>query len=169
VHCLAVGDYAERLALAAGLEENIAYRVAEIGRLHDLGKLLVPTRLLASHCILTREDVHVMRDHAAAGAQLVAKEPSIAHLAPAVRAHHERLDGHGYPDGLRGEGIPLEARIVSVVDAFDALTRGRPYHRAESIGTALAILHAARGRQWQADLVDLFISIIEHHGVRTAS
>jgi putative nucleotidyltransferase with HDIG domain len=163
-HCIAVGDYAERIARATGLDANVSQRIGEVGRLHDVGKVAVPVRLLNGFEPLTGDDVVIMRDHAAVGCRLVSEDERVAHLASHVRAHHERIDGRGYPDGLRGTAIPFESRIVAVADTFDALTAGRPYKPSVSISRALTILTATRGLQWDPELVDVFVKMIEREG-----
>jgi len=164
-HCLAVGRYAERLAIALGIDAEGAARIQEVGQLHDVGKISVPHALLRGGTPLRWHDATVMRDHASVGAKRVAGDPLTACCATGVRGHHERIDGHGYPDGFRGDEIPLEARIVTVADAFDALTRGRPYRPPETVGTVFTILYAARGRQMERHFVDTFIAMIERDGV----
>lgn len=121
-HCLAVGIYAERLAAALGIDTVGAARMRDVGQLHDIGKIAVPHVLLRGAHRLSWQEVTVLRDHVRVGEKLVAADPLVACCAAGVRGHHERLDGHGYPDGLQGNDIPIEARIVAVADAFDALT-----------------------------------------------
>jgi polar amino acid transport system substrate-binding protein len=163
-HCIAVGGYAERIARATGLDANASQRIGEVGRLHDVGKVAVPVRLLNGFERLTGDDVVIMRDHAAIGCRLVSEDERVAHLANHVRAHHERIDGRGYPDGLRGTAIPFESRIVAVADTFDALTAGRPYQPSVSISRALTIMTATRGLQWDPEIVDVFVKMIEREG-----
>jgi len=164
-HCLAVGSYAARLAHALGIHPTDGARIRAVGELHDVGKIRIPRALLQSPEPLTRHDAAIIRDHVTAGTELVAADRTCAHCAAGVRAHHERLDGHGYPDGLAGDAIPLEARLVTIADTFDALTRGRPYRPPERIGTVLAILYAARDRQMEGRFVDAFIAMIERDGI----
>jgi HD-GYP domain-containing protein (c-di-GMP phosphodiesterase class II) len=163
-HCLDVGRYAARIAAAMGLGADDARRAGDVGMLHDVGKVSVPVQLLRGDHRMTASQAAVMRGHAAVGGQLVAADARSAHLAPLVRAHHERVDGRGYPDALRGDAIPLESRIVSVADTFDALTAGRPYRRPGSVGDALTILTATRGRQWDPEIVEVFVALIEREG-----
>ena len=163
-HCLAVGGYAERIALAIGLDGDRSELVGEVGRLHDVGKVAVPLRLLHGRERLTGTDVALMRDHAVVGCCLVSEDQRLVHLAGFVRAHHERIDGRGYPDGLRGAAIPLESRIVSVADTFDALTAGRPYQPSVTVSGALTIMTATRGLQWDPEIVDVFVRMIEREG-----
>jgi HD-GYP domain-containing protein (c-di-GMP phosphodiesterase class II) len=163
-HCLAVGRYSERIALASGFDALTSQRIGEVGRLHDVGKVAVPVALLNRCERLTSNDFVIMRDHAAVGGRIVGGDERVAHLARFVRAHHERLDGKGYPDGLRGTNIPLESRVVAVADTFDALTAGRPYREPIPVSRALTIMTATRGLQWDPELVDVFVKIIEREG-----
>jgi putative nucleotidyltransferase with HDIG domain len=163
-HCLAVGGYAERIALATGLDAEASRVIGEVGHLHDVGKVAVPVRLLHGRERLTGNDVVIMRDHAAVGCRLVSEDERVAHLASLVRAHHERIDGRGYPDGLRGTAIPIESRIVSVADTFDALTAGRPYQPSVTVSRALTIMTATRGLQWDPEIVEVFVKMIEREG-----
>jgi putative nucleotidyltransferase with HDIG domain len=163
-HCLAVGTWAARIGRAMGLPAADVDGADRVGRLHDVGKCAVPIRLLHGPGALSSEDLQLVRDHVVVGERLVRKTPAIAHLAPLVRAHHERVDGVGYPDGLRGSAIPLESRIVAVADTFDALTSGRSYRPGISIGDALTILTATRARQWDPDVVDAFTALVLRDG-----
>jgi HD-GYP domain-containing protein (c-di-GMP phosphodiesterase class II) len=165
-HCLAVGMWAARISRAMGLPAVAVARTDQVGRLHDVGKCAVPVRVLNLPGALSPEDLLLVRKHVIAGERLVREAPPIAHLAPLVRAHHERFDGHGYPDGVRGRAIPLESRIVAVADTFDALTSGRSYRPGISIGDALTILTATRDRQWDADVVDAFIGLVLRDGAQ---
>jgi putative nucleotidyltransferase with HDIG domain len=163
-HSIAVGTYAEILARNLGFDDETIARVGEVGRLHDCGKCAIPLDILRYHGTLSVQGVLTMRSHVLIGHQLVLEDRELAPLAPAVRAHHERLDGHGYPDGLRGEAIPLEARLVAVADTFDALVRGRPYRKAIAQASVLTILHCGRSLQWQPEFVDSFIAYVERFG-----
>ncbi len=98
-----------------------------------------------------------MRQHAAFGGEILAQIPSLAQYAPIVRAHHERVDGSGYPDGFAGDLIPFEARVVAVADAFHAMVSDRPYRRAFSYGAAITLLGQGRGTQWDAEVVDAMV------------
>jgi HD-GYP domain-containing protein (c-di-GMP phosphodiesterase class II) len=164
-HCLSVGLYAQRLAIALGMPAEFAAFAREVGQLHDVGKIAIPLSLLRENKPLSYHDRQLIRDHAQVGAQMVAADPGTGALAAGVRGHHERLDGHGYPDNLRGDQIPLEARLIAVADTFDALTRGRPYRDPEPVGTVFTIMVAARQRQMEASFVDAFITMIERDGL----
>ena len=123
VDCHAVG---EELALAA----DAVFELELVAILHDIGKLAVPATVLDLPRPLNSRERGVVRSHTIRGAEILAEIAGLAHLAPLVRASHERWDGTGYPDRLFGEQIPLSARIVYTVDAFDAMTNDRPYRRA---------------------------------------
>jgi HD-GYP domain-containing protein (c-di-GMP phosphodiesterase class II) len=142
-----VARLAERVALGMGLSENQARDVRYTAMLHDVGKVAIPSEILLKPGPLTREEWEVMRQHVVIGGELVSRVEAFAHLAPAVRASHERWDGEGYPDGLAGEGIPLAARIVAACDTYDAITSDRPYRPAASREAAIAELHRIAGRQ----------------------
>jgi HD-GYP domain-containing protein (c-di-GMP phosphodiesterase class II) len=122
--------------------------VAQVALLHDVGKLAVPHAILSKPGPLDDEEWAVMRSHPAIGADAVAEVRELAHLAPAVRASHERWDGSGYPDGLGEYDIPMASRITFVCDAYDAMTSDRPYRVARSQRIALAELLSGAGRQF---------------------
>lgn len=128
------------------------------GLLHDIGKLAVPEEILNKRGRLTPEEWSVIKRHPSVGADLLrAISPGLEPVAAAVRAHHERWDGSGYPDGLAGRGIPLAGRIVAVADVYDALTHPRSY-RPDAFASAFAIEHltAGAGRLYDRDVVDAF-------------
>jgi putative nucleotidyltransferase with HDIG domain len=145
-HSERVAHLARHIALEAGLERSAAETIAQAGLLHDLGKIGVPEGILRKPGPLSDGEWEVMRRHPVTGAQIVAPLEFFGEGAMIVRHHHERLDGSGYPDGLRGETIPLGARIVAVADVYDALTSDRPYRARLSHGEALERLLADAGR-----------------------
>ncbi len=144
-HCDRVADYAERLARAAGVEEPLITCIRHGSILHDCGKIGVPEEVLNFPGKLTLEEFEIIKQHPDWGTQ-VARE---AHMPEAVvnviLYHHERIDGSGYPAGLAGEAIPLEARIAAIADVFDALTSDRPYRKANTFGEATAVLNGLAG------------------------
>jgi HD-GYP domain-containing protein (c-di-GMP phosphodiesterase class II) len=142
-----VAELAERVALRMGLSRSGARDVLLAAMLHDVGKVAVPSEILLKPGPLTDEEWVVMRSHAAVGGDLVARIDAFAHLAPSVRASHERWDGAGYPDGLAGEKIPLPARIIAACDTFDAIVTNRPYRPARSPQEACAELERVAGSQ----------------------
>ncbi len=128
---------------------------------HDVGKIGVPDAILTKPAALTREEFEIVKQHAARGAEIVAHISTLTGAVPAIRHHHERWDGLGYPAGLAGEAIPLEASIVGMADAWDAMTSVRPYAGALPIATALQQLRAGRGTQFRPEVVDAFLAVAE--------
>jgi putative nucleotidyltransferase with HDIG domain len=129
-------------------------------RLHDIGKIGVPDAVLHKPGPLTTEERLIMESHAARGAELLQRYASFARGVAIVRHHHERWDGQGYPDRLRGPEIPLGARVVAVADSFDAMTSDRPYRAGMPVQRALDILRAGRWQQWDGTVVDAFLRSI---------
>jgi ribonuclease P protein subunit RPR2 len=141
------------------VDEN---REAEFGfLLHDVGKVGIPERILNKPGPLTASEWKVMRTHPAIGYQLVSDIPFLRTAALVVRCHHEMFDGTGYPEGLRGEEIPLPARVFSVVDAFDAMTASRPYRAALPVVHAVEELERMAGTQFDPDVVRAFAPLCE--------
>jgi HD-GYP domain-containing protein (c-di-GMP phosphodiesterase class II) len=155
-----VATLAERVALRMGLTSSQARDVRYAAMLHDVGKIAVPSEILCKPGPLTDEEWNVMRSHAAVGGDLVARIDAFAHLAPVVRASHERLDGAGYPDGLVGDQIPLGARIIAACDTYDAIITDRPYRPARTPTDALAELQRVAGSQLDEQIVSALIAEI---------
>lgn len=128
---------------------------------HDVGKIGVPDAILTKPSSLTREEFEIVKQHANRGAEIVAHISALNGAVPTIRHHHERWDGLGYPSGLAGENIPLEASIVGMADAWDAMTTVRPYAAALPIATALEQLRDGRGTQFRPDVVDAFLAVAE--------
>jgi HD-GYP domain-containing protein (c-di-GMP phosphodiesterase class II) len=160
-HSERVASLARRLALAAGVPPAGADIIAQAGLLHDLGKIGIPEQVLRKPGPLTAEEWEVMRRHPIVGAQIVAPLEFFADGAIIVRHHHERHDGSGYPDGLRGELIPLGARIVAVADVYDALTSDRPYRPRLSRADTVRQLRKEAGRTLDAHLTTLCIQVTD--------
>lgn len=150
-HLWRVSQYSARVAAAVGLVPEEVFRTALGGFLHDLGKVAVPDSVLLKPGPLTTDETLVMRTHPAVGADLIADHPLGHAVEQAVRHHHERIDGGGYPDGLSGDGIAVSARVVSVCDALDAMTSHRPYRSPMTMDRALGIIHGEAGRQFDPD------------------
>lgn len=125
--------------------------------LHDVGKIQIPRSILRKFGILTDEERKILHKHAEFGANAVKRIPRFYRISKIIKYHHERYDGSGYPDGLKGEEIPVEARILAVVDAFDAMISDRPYRKSLGIGAAFSELKAGRGTQFDPHIVDVFI------------
>jgi putative nucleotidyltransferase with HDIG domain len=141
------------VARVMGQDQEIVARCYEAGLLHDIGKLYTPLDILQAPRALTPDERAVMQRHVVDSWKMVVKLGR-ADLAPIVRAHHESLDGSGYPDRLFGEQIPLEARIIAVADVHDALTSARPYRAPKSSRESIEVLRAGEGRNWDAHIID---------------
>lgn len=158
-HSERVGTWSRRLAGALGLGADEIDVVAQAGRLHDIGTIGVPEAVLRSHGPLGADEWTLVQNHPMIGAQIVAPFEFFVQGALAIRHHHERWDGTGYPDGLAGPMIPLGARIIAVADVFDALTSARPYRAALSHDLALAYVAAEAGRTLDAEVVMAFVGL----------
>ena len=156
-HIRRVQVYAAELARALGMTDNDIQGVKTAALLHDIGKLAVPEHILAKPGPLTQEEFQKIRIHPQVGAEIISAVPFPYPVAPLIRSHHERWDGKGYPQGLKGEDIPLGARILTVVDYFDALSSDRPYHKAMTQEAALVLLQQEAGRSLDPRVVELFI------------
>ncbi len=168
-HCERLADYATALGRRLELQQADIDALYRGAFLHDIGKIAIPDRVLLKKGRLTKKEFESMKRHAEIGDSLLAMVRSLDRVRPIVRHHHERIDGQGYPDGLRGDAIPLLAQIVSVVDVFDALTTDRLYRRALPIATAYKMLHdKARGGWCPASVVDCFIELHRSREVETA-
>lgn len=159
-HSERVGALARALARAAGLPSGSADIVAQAGRLHDLGKIGVPEGVLRKAGPLSDEEWLLMRQHPLTGAQILAPLEFFTDGMLIVRHHHERFDGSGYPDGLAGTAIPIGARIVAVVDVYDALTSDRAYRRALPHDAVAERLRRDAGRTLDGELVSLFLDLV---------
>jgi putative nucleotidyltransferase with HDIG domain len=149
-----------RVALAVGRALVLpADRLGALGTaslFHDIGKIGIPDSILTKTAQLTRDERALMREHVTRGAEIVGKFPSFRSAIPAIRYHHERWDGLGYPEGLAGDAIPLEATIIGLADAWDAMTTDRPYATALSLNEAMMQIRAGRGKQFSPAVVDAF-------------
>lgn len=159
-HVGRVQIYATGLARAIGMSDEEVQAVKTAALLHDIGKLAVPEHILAKPGPLTPEEFQKVRIHPQVGAAIIANVPFPYPVAPLVLSHHERWDGRGYPAGLKGEEIPLGARILCLVDYFDALTSDRPYRRPLPIEAAVALLEQEAGHALDPKLVEAFLRIL---------
>lgn len=164
-HIRRVQRYAVALARALGVSDDRQIRAIEAAALlHDMGKLAIPEFILNKPGKLTPREFAVMKTHAAVGADLLSSIHFPYPVVPIVRHHHENWDGSGYPDGIKGSDIPIGARILSVVDCYDALTSDRPYRPAMTADAALEILSQRRGKMYDPLIVDAFVR--EHSRLR---
>lgn len=159
-HSAAVSRYSEALARAINLPSNEVERIKLGAMLHDIGKIGIPEDVLRKPTRLSDDEWQVMKQHPSIGADKVLKPNQSLHdLIPMVKYHHEHIDGSGYPYGLKGEDIPLSAKIVAVADAYHALISDRPYRKGLSVKKACEILKMGAGTQWDRELVRQFIII----------
>jgi putative two-component system response regulator len=166
-HTHRVAESARHMGTRLGLPEPALDALYRGGIIHDIGKIGVSESILLKGGPLDTVEQQCMQAHPEIGANIIAPLQTGPSLQPIIRHHHERFDGRGYPDGLRGEAIPLLARIISICDAFDALINDRPYRAGVSVDEAIATLRAGAGTQWDPRLVDLFVSempVIERLG-----
>ena len=161
-HCQRLVQYGTALGAALGLAPDDLQALQRGAYLHDVGKIGIPDAVLMKPGTLTAEEFAEMKKHPLIGARLCGELRSLARVRPIVRWHHERLDGSGYPDGLRGDAIPLLAQITGVVDVYDALTTRRPYRPALTHADACAVLRQEVARGWRrGDLVDALVELVE--------
>jgi two-component system cell cycle response regulator len=159
-HLRDVADLAIAVAERLGVPAAQLDDVARAAKLHDVGKVAVPDAIVGKDGPLTAEEWEVMRRHPVIGERILGEAPGLADVARLVRASHERYDGRGYPDGLRGHEIPLGARILFVCDAYDAMTSDRPYREPMTHETALAELRANAATQFDPLVVDVFCAVV---------
>jgi putative nucleotidyltransferase with HDIG domain len=167
-HSRAVGMWCGRIAKMIGMPAEQQSIAALAGTLHDVGKIATPSEILLKPGPLDSDEWDSMRAHARIGARILERIPPLRDLAPVVRAHHERLDGAGYPDNLAGESIPILARIVAVSDSFHAMISKRPYRQALPVGMALSELRSGAGTQWDRAVVEAMLDIVQPQGVERA-
>lgn len=163
-HSEQVTRYALRLAEVIGLSPERIEVLRYAGLLHDIGKIGIRDHILLKPSHLSDEEFAIMRQHPQIGANIVRGVQALNETLPIIEGHHERIDGRGYPSGLMGEQLTLETRILSVADAFDAMTSNRAYRAAMSTEAALNILINGKGKEWDAWLVDVFVDLIRSEG-----
>jgi putative nucleotidyltransferase with HDIG domain len=159
-HSRAVSAWCSRLARALDLTEAEIDFVTRGGLIHDIGKMRTPASILNAPRRLTPQEWAIMQRHAPEGSQIVSNVPVLRPFVPIVRGHHERLDGRGYPDGLRLSAIPLAARIVSVADSFNAMIGRRPYRAPLAPTDALAELQRNAHTQFDPEVVEAMVRIV---------
>ena len=147
-HCDRLSKYSVALGEKLGLSEDLRVALRRGGLVHDIGKLAVPESILLKPGPLTPEERKIMQQHTLVGERICSPLRSFRHVLPIIRHHHEKQDGSGYPDGLKGDQIPLTARILQVTDIYDALSTDRPYRKALAPEKALAIMREEVKRGW---------------------
>ena len=165
-HSTSVSKFSEALARAINLPEGEVERIKLGALLHDVGKIGIPESVLKKEGPLSDDEWAIMKQHPVIGAEKVLMpNPSLRDLIPIVKYHHERIDGKGYPEGLKNGDIPLAAKIVAIADTYHALISDRPYRRGMNIEKAISILEEGADTQWDGDLVRTFIQIAPSLGV----
>jgi len=160
-HCDRLSKYSVALAERLGLPEELRVALGRAGIVHDIGKVAVPEHILLKPGPLTPEEWKVMKQHPVVGERICSPLKTFRHVLPVIRHHHEKLDGSGYPDGLKGEEIVRTARILQTVDIYDALTTDRPYRKALLPQEAFKVLHEEVKRGWwDGSLLDEFEALI---------
>jgi putative two-component system response regulator len=161
-HCDRLSKYSVALGEKLGLPQDLRVALRRGGLVHDIGKLSVPEHILLKPGPLTPEERKIMEQHTITGERICAPLRSFRHVLPIIRHHHEKQDGSGYPDGLKGAQVPLTARILQVTDIYDALTTDRPYRKALPVEKAFAILREEVKRGWwDASILDEF-EVVAH-------
>jgi putative nucleotidyltransferase with HDIG domain len=170
-HSQRVGDLAVEIGKELGLDGQALQDLRFGGILHDIGKIGAPEAILTKRDRLTDDEMAIMRKHPETGAQIVAPVSFLAGVMPAVKSHHERWDGKGYPEGLAGEAIPLIARIVTASDTWDACTSTRPYSKAMSSPEAIEVIRKLSGGQLDPKVAEACIRAVEKRsqkGIRSS-
>jgi HD-GYP domain-containing protein (c-di-GMP phosphodiesterase class II) len=161
-HSKSVVSLSARVARRMDLSARQIAETEQVALLHDVGKVAVPDHILQKPGPLDEHERMLVEEHPVVGAKIVRSIAGLAHLAPAIRAGHERWDGRGYPDGLAGEDIPIVSRITFVCDAFDAMTSDRPYRRSLGVDRARRELEANADAQFCARSVHALLSVVDH-------
>lgn len=164
-HSAAVARYAREVATELGFDESSREMIHTAALLHDIGKFTFPDSILLSNDRLTDEEFEVVKRHPEQGARLVGRLEGYEAVAEIIHAHHERMDGRGYPRRLRADQIPIGSRIIAVCDTYDVMTARESYRRPVPVSEALVELRRVSGTQLDPEVVDVFISLMEKRGV----
>lgn len=164
-HCVRVGEYSRKLAVEMGLNE-FEQKIAEFsGMLHDIGKIGIDKNILLKPSKLDPKELDIIKSHSILSEEILqplASHPFFKQILPAVRGHHERIDGEGYPDKLAGEEIPLISRVILIVDTYDAMSENRVYRKGLSDDIIYAELKRCTGSQFDPQLVKIFLAAHQH-------
>jgi diguanylate cyclase (GGDEF)-like protein len=156
-HSEDVLSYCIQIAQAVGMDDAVQHVLAQTALLHDVGKIGVPDFILRKPGRLTDDEMTAIRQHPVMGAAIVSAVPGFQETLDGIRYHHERWDGKGYPDGLSRDATPILGRLIAVADGFSAMTTDRPYRKGMDEETALAVLEAGAGTQWDPEFVAAFV------------
>ena len=160
-HSMRVSLYSAMIARKMGMSEDECENLRRTALLHDIGKIGIPDRILNKPARLTDEEYAVMKSHVTRGAEILKDFTLLDHVVEGARFHHERFDGRGYPDGLKGEEIPIYGRIIGVADAFDAMTANRVYRKQMDFDYVLNEMHKGKGTQFDPEIVDILLQLID--------
>ena len=160
-HSSSVADLAQALSKEMGMSSSFQTTIKTAGQLHDIGKIAIPEHVLLKPSILTPEEFDLIKEHPVQGEKILRPIPEFDAILPAIRSHHERFEGGGYPDNLIGDDIPLIARIISVCDTWNAMRTNRPYRSTMPYEKALKIIKEERGKQFDPNISDTFINMLE--------
>ncbi len=161
-HARRLTRYCQEIAKKMGLSEQQISNLALLSQVHDLGKVGIPDQILMKRGPLDNQEWEVMRQHPEKGKRIAEASSELSFIADLILKHHERWDGTGYPLGIRNRDIPVECRILAIVDAYDAMTSDRPYRQAMSHEEALEEIRRCAGTQFDPELVDIFLSLFSH-------
>ena len=164
-HSQRVSDYSVLIAEKIGFSEEEQENLRKAALLHDIGKIGIPDSILNKPDRLDDREYAIMKTHVTSGADILKDFTLIEHVVDGARYHHERYDGRGYPDGLSGKNIPLYGRIIAIADAFDAMTANRVYRKRMDFDAVMRELRGGRGTQFDPELLDVFLGIIEDGGI----
>lgn len=160
-HSQRVSDYSVMIANKYGFTKEEQENLRKAALLHDIGKIGIPDAILNKPARLTDEEYAIMKTHVTLGAEILKDFTLVDHVVDGARYHHERYDGRGYPDNLKGKDIPLYGRIIAVADAFDAMTANRVYRKRQDMDYVMDELHKGRGTQFDPELLDIFLGLID--------
>jgi putative nucleotidyltransferase with HDIG domain len=164
-HSKRLAEMTKELANALGLTPEHTAEIVLASRVHDLGKIGISNDILLKPGALTPEERHIMQDHPTIGANILSSYSAFQGSVETVKHHHERWDGRGYPNGLKGEEIPIGSRIITVVDSFDSMTADRPYRRGMTVDDAVSRLKDGMGTQFDPRVSAAFIQLLIEQGV----
>ncbi len=160
-HSSSVAELSKALSKKMGLSSSFQATIKTAGQLHDIGKIAIPENILLKPAKLTTEEYALIKQHPVHGEKILRPIPDFDTILPAIRNHHERFDGGGYPDNLKGDDIPLMARIITVCDTWNAMRTNRPYRNIMPFNKALGVIRDERNKQFDGDIANTFIEMIE--------
>ena len=168
-HSQRVSEYSVMIARKYGFSGDEIDNLRKAALLHDIGKIGIPDAILNKPSALTEKEYECMKSHVTLGAEILKDFTLVENAAQGAKYHHERYDGTGYPEGLKGSEIPLYGRIIAIADAFDAMTANRVYRKRMPFEKVMDELHKGRGTQFDPELLDMFLELIENGDIDTAS